>query len=231
MIGNRIPFGRNGKTRLLVSIPTTGSIHKLVAQAALRIALEESGRDVVTGDIIMPTHVPFENNLHHIVQDVLKRDYDFWLSFDADNPPMRSPVPLVLENKDVVGCATPVWHFVGKEGERPMYWNGYKAVPEEGAYTEWPTKQGLQRVDAIGTGCFMIARRVLEHPSMQKGCFSRTLYPDGTVEKGNDLAFCERAQAAGFDIWCSYDHPCHHFNELDLVEVSRAIVTLVEHSE
>jgi len=173
--------------------------------------------------IILPTHKPFENNLHHIIRDFLDGGEDYWLSIDSDNPPMNNPLDLVEYDLDIVGLPTPVWHFTGeKPGERPIYWNAYRYVPEEDAYGEYDPKEGLQRVDAIGTGCFMVARRVFENEQMQKGPFLRTTYPDGRVEKGNDIAFCERARQEGFSIHAHFDYPCMHFNELELNEVVRA---------
>lgn len=163
------------------------------------------------------------------MRDFLIGEYDFWLSFDSDNPPINNPLDLVGVDKDIMGCPTPVWHFDEKnksKGERPIYWNGYKRVGD--AYKEYEPKDGLQQVDAIGTGCFLIARRVFEHPDMQKGAFTRKLYPDGRVEKGNDIMFCERAKEAGFEVWCHYDYPSMHFNELELNEVVRAFNNLYQ---
>ena len=205
------------RTRVLITVPTTGWIHKHVAMALLK--LQTDSRYQLR--ICMPTHTPFENNLHHILQEWMETGEEFWLSFDADNPPMRNPLDLVHLDLDIVGCPTPVWHYTGGEGERPIYWNAYKKVGDEG-YTEWPDKDGLQLVDAIGTGCFLIHRRVFENPEMRKGPFLRTTYPDGRVEKGNDIAFCERAAKQGFEIWAHYDYPCMHFNELELNEVVKA---------
>ena len=143
------------------------------------------------------------------------------LSIDADNPPTQNPLDLVEYDLDIVGYPTPIWHYKGdKPGERPIYWNAYKAKGD--AYIEYPIKDGLQKVDAIGTGCFLVARRVFEHPEMQKGVFTRKLFPDGRVEKGNDISFCERARENGFEIFTHYNYPCMHFNELELTEVIRA---------
>jgi hypothetical protein len=173
--------------------------------------------------LIVPTNNPYENNLHHIVVDFLKGGYDYWLNIDADNPPMNNPLDLVELDKDIIGCPTPVYHFTDKvKNERPWYENAYKYVPKDDAYLEWPTKQGLQEVDAMGTGCILIARRVFDHPVMRQGAFTRKLYPDGTVNKGNDLSFCERAKDVGFKIWAHYDYRCQHFNELEMHEVIRA---------
>jgi GT2 family glycosyltransferase len=127
---------------------------------------------------------------------------------------------LIELDKDIIGCPTPVYHFTDKvKGERPWYENAYKYVPEEDAYLEWPNKVGLQKVDAIGTGCILMARRVFDEVDMRKGCFDRKRNPDGTVKKGNDISFCERARELGFGIWAHFDYKCQHFNELEMHEV------------
>ena len=172
----------------------------------------------------LPSHKPYENNLHHIVQNFYDGDYDFWLNIDSDNPPMNNPLDLIELDKDIVGLPTPVWHYIGNPGERPIYWNVYDYTPESDAYKEHPTKEGLQRVDAIGTGCFLIARRVFEDERMRRAPFERKLYPNGTVNKGNDISFCERARESGFEIWAHYGYPCRHFcDNIELFEVESAM--------
>lgn len=206
--------------KVLISVPTSPAkpyIHKHCAFALLRLQADSR----YLKKIILPSHNPFENNLHHIVNQFVDEGYDYWLSFDSDNPPMRNPLDLVKLDKDIIGCPTPVIHFDrDKFGERPLYQNAYKFVSKEKGYTEWPTKQGLQKVDAVGTGCFLVSRRVFLHPEMQKGAFNRTLNEDGTVERGNDIAFCERARKCGFEIYCHYSYPCQHFNEVEVTEMA-----------
>lgn len=204
--------------RVLVSVPNTGPIHKHVTVALLK--LQADSRYALR--VILPTHSPYENNLHHILNDFMEGREDYWLNIDSDNPPFNNPLDLVSLDLDIVGLPTPVWHFIGKEGERPIYWNAYQYVEESDAYTEWPVKEGLQEVDAIGTGCFLIARRVFENERMRKGPFLRKHNSDGTVERGNDIAFCERAILEGFQVWVHFDYPCMHFNELELNDVVRA---------
>lgn len=176
-----------------------------------------------------PSQRPYENNLHHIVVEFVESGFDFWLSMDSDNPPTKNPLDLIELNKDILGLPTPVWHWEGKPGERPIYWNAYDYDSSSDAYWEHTPKVGLQKVDAIGTGCFLIAKRVFEHPGMRNGAFTRKLYPDGTVNKGNDMSFCERARARGFEIWTHYDYPCRHFcNNIELMDVEQSIKGLWE---
>ncbi|UCG53547.1 MAG: hypothetical protein JSW58_08315 [Candidatus Latescibacterota bacterium] len=210
------------RTKVLVSFPTPPKfpyLHKKVVFVSWRI-LADRRYEI---EPMIPTKAPFENNLHHILNDFMTSDCTFWLSVDADNPPIGKPLDLVEEDLDLVGYPTPVWHFDPESpvpGDRPFYWNAYDYVPEEDAYAEHDPKDGLQRVDAIGTGCFLVHRRVFEHPEMRKAPFQRTYYDDGTVKKGNDLAFSERVRRCGFSIYAHYGYPCSHYVELDINEAA-----------
>lgn len=206
---------------ILVSVPTTGWIHKHVVFAIVRLLADRRYRL----RLILPTHRPFENNLHHVVHEWCQTGEDYWLSIDADNPPMRNPLDCVELDKDILGFPTPVWHFTGEhENERPIYWNAYRKVEllNDAAYKPWEPMEGLQQVDAIGTGCFLIARRVFDDAAMRQAPFLRTTLSDGRVEKGNDIAFCERARERGWKIWAHFGYPCRHFCELELNEVVKA---------
>jgi len=207
------------QTGVLITVPNLQWIHKLVVHRLLLI--QQDGRYRTT--IQMPSNKPFENNLHHIINEFMAGTWDFWLSMDDDNPPERNPLDLVELDKDIIGLPTPIWYYTGKKGERPIYWNAYQFDPDTGAYREWPVREGLQRVDAVGTGCILISRRVFKDPEMRKGAFSRKLNPDGTVDKGNDISFCERARDRGFEIYCHYDYPAEHISEVPLNEVARSI--------
>jgi len=209
---------------ILITIPCLHWIHKHVAHRLL--LLQKDGRYRL--NIMMLSNKPYENNLHHIVNDFVTGDYDFWLSIDSDNPPLENPLDLVELDKDIIGLPTPVWHFIDKKGERPIYWNAYDYVPEKDAYSEHLPRSGLQKVDAIGTGCFLVARRVFEDKELQKGAFTRKLYPDGRVCKGNDISFSERARKRGWGIFCHYDYQCDHYCELSLLEVVKAMTNLYE---
>jgi len=209
--------------RILFSLPTSPAhpfIHKQVVMASWRLLADRRYQI----HPMCPSHNPFENNLHHIVNDFLEGDYDFWLSIDHDNPPLNNVLDLIEYNRDIVGFPTQVWNWSEETlGDRPIYWNAYDYVPEKDAYKEHLPQEGLQNVDAIGTGCFLVARRVLLHPDMIAP-FIRTIYPDGTVHKGPDLTFCEKARSAGFEIFCAYDYPCDHMvgYGLGLNEIVRA---------
>lgn len=212
---------------ILITVPNMHWIHSHVVHKLLLLQKDRRYRL----NIMMPSNKPYENNLHHIVNDFMKGDYDFWLNIDADNPPMQNPLDLIELDRDIVGLPTPIWHYEGesqKKGERPIYWNGYDYDKSKGAYREHQTREGLQKVDAVGTGCVLISRRVFENKQMRKAPFERKLNEDGTVQRGNDISFCERAREQEFEIYCHYDYPCDHFSENSLNEVVSAFKNLYE---
>lgn len=209
--------------RVLVTVPNLHWLHKLVVHRLLLLQQDRRYRVMIQ----LPSNKPFENNLHHIINDFMAGDWDFWLSMDDDNPPEKNPLDLIELDKDIIGLPTPVWHYTGKKGERPIYWNAYDYRPGNDAYAEHEPKDGLQRVDAIGTGCFLIARRVFENQALRQGAFTRKLNDDGTVRKGNDLSFSERAREQGFEIWAHYGYHCRHVSEVELIEVERAIIGMM----
>lgn len=208
---------------VLVTVPNEHWIHSTVASVLVRMMQDRRYRLTID----LPCERPYENNLHHIMARVVEGPYDYWLSIDADNAPQQNPLDLVELDLDVVGCPTPVWAYRGEPGERPFYWNAYRYDPAANAYREWLPREKLQEVDAIGSGCFLVARRVCEHPALQGGAFSRRLDERGRVLLGSDLAFSERVKLAGFHLWCHFDYPCHHAVELDLDLVARSVKSLL----
>jgi len=201
--------------KVLISVPNGGQIHKAVVGRLLLLQRD----DRYELEFSMPVYKPYENNLHHLVKEFLKGDYHYWLSIDSDNPPKRNPLDLVELDLDLVGLPTPFWQ--PKEGKN-IFLNGFDYVVEKDTYAEHLPQKGLQQVDAVGTGCFIAARRVFEDKELQKGAFIRKLNSDGTVRRGTDISFCERVRTRGFKIWCHYDYQCQHFKNLDLGEIVMA---------
>lgn len=204
------------RPKVLITVPNgDGWVHKMVAFALLKMQADTAGCDV---NIQQPTHQPYVNNLHKCRKTFLGGDWDYWLSMDADNPPRgRNPLELAHLGLDVVGCPTPVYANMKPGEDFPMYWNALDAV-EDGWKPHYP-QEGLREVDAIGSGCFMVSREVME---AIKAPFMRVWNEEGIVEIGGDYAFCRRAKEKGFRVWAHFDYPCYHFNEVELGEASHA---------
>lgn len=208
------------KPKVLISFTTSAGhpyVHKTIIHTAANIQADER----IDKTIITPSKNPTESNYNQIVKYFVDGKFDFWINIDSDNPPIRNPIDLIFLDKDIIGCATPVWHVTHdkKKGERPVYLNGYDYVPEKDSYKEHQPVDGLQKVDAVGAGCIIINKRVFAVDAMRKGAFLRQWDEEGIAIKGNDISFCEMAIKNGFSVWCHYDYKCMHFNVLELNEV------------
>lgn len=223
MLGRSIALGcqYNGP-KILLTIPNTGDLNRELAMWLLEVQQVEAHNCRVNGRIFFPMDRPYEQNQNAIALFFEEEQYDFWISIDADNPPRKNIIDLVFLNKDMIGCPTPVWKYVKGRGERPIMWNAYDYLQDQDAYAEHSPKEGLQKVDAVGTGCFVIHQRCFPTCPRGEGPFDRIKDSKGLVYKGNDISFCERLQQNGFEIYAHYDYPCNHFNTVNLIDVASA---------
>lgn len=195
--------------KVFVSVPNTGWIHKSVCLATDRLLMDRA-HDVT---LIRPTWKPYEQSMNRIALDFWEGEWDYWLSVDSDNPPQRNPLELIDLNLDVVGLPTPIFH--NAEPGWPICWNAFDAV--EDGYNQHPPEDGkLCEVDAVGSGCILIHRRVIE--GINPPWFIRETDEIGRVIHGPDFYFCQQAKGSGFHIWTHYGYPCRHYNEIELIE-------------
>ena len=201
--------------KVLITVTNTNSIHRSNVSVLLKLYTDPRYRVVID----LPKANPYENNLNQIVQDFLEGDYDYWLQIDNDNCPTRNPLDLIALDKDIMLLPYLQWVYSpedAKEGNYPICTLIMDDV--DVGFREHKNMQGLQRVDAGGSGCMLIARRVLERMVP----FSRTHDDHGRVEIGVDFNYCREARKKGFEVWCHYDYPVQHFKTLELMEVQTA---------
>ena len=197
----------SGKPKILVAILHQGWLRPELASCLSR--MEADPRANVT--VCYPDHKPSENNRNWTVQEALRGGYDYLISIDDDIIPLKNPIDLILLNLDVVGFACPVWNSA--DPSYPIYFVGMDQV--EGGYREHKERRGLQRVDAVGSGCLVLSRAVMEaikEPFVRK-------WEEGFAVTGLDFYFCEKARAAGFAVYCHYDYIGDHIKEVSLLEV------------
>ena len=198
------------KQKVYIAVLNQGSIrHELVN--LLIHTTHDPGYQV---KITYPGDRPIANNRNKIVLKFLEGDWDYLLMIDDDTVPHNNPLDLISHDKDIIGYPYPQWN------ERDIYWlamdqdgDGYKSILPD-------RRHGLQPVDALGTGCILIKRKVLE---AVKAPFMRKWSEDGIAELGLDFYFCQKAKDAGFEVWCDWRAPCSHFKTLDLIEVLRLL--------
>jgi hypothetical protein len=160
-----------------------------------------------------PHSKPITNNRNQIVQKFLaQKEYDYLMMIDSDIVPPPNILKLLDFQKDII---TPLM-FVMQRGELlPLYLRMHK----DGMYDftrDYLERTGLVEVDATGTGCIILSRKVLEsikHP------FRNEYDSDGIKKLGNDLSFCKRAKEKGFKVYVHLDYVADHITSTSLKEL------------
>lgn len=205
---------KSDKTKVLVMTPNGGSIRREVAYKLLETV--KDGRYLVS--VILPQGGSYNKNINKAIQETfLPGGYDFLLNIDADNPPLGNPLDLIQLNKDVMGFPTPQW-----SGEI-IYPVAMDKVPKIDQYKSLPPEkhQGLQEVDVHGSGCILIARRVIEAVNKdENGPVWKDIWNEtGTERTTADYNFCDRARENGFKVWSHFDYGCDHIKNLSMQDM------------
>lgn len=219
-----IPIEPDKRKKVHIAIPIEPderSVDAEVLGSVLKMTNNPEGHKVSLGIVTLS---PIDNARSHLVNKFLETDGDYLLFIDNDNPPRGNPLELVKEDFDIFVCPTLLWsseiHKRGM-GKNPLVWNVFNYVE---ALDKWGSleriKAGSFEIDAGGTGCMLIARRVLE---AVRPAFHRSWNEDGTVDQGSDLLFCKQAKGKGFKVWTNFAYQCGHLKRLDLLEVYKVL--------
>jgi len=157
---------------------------------------------------------PASHNRNGAVKKFLESQYDYFMMIDDDIIPPMNILDLVEMDKDVIGAVCPQWKM------NDLLWvvmdkveNGYKQVPVD-------RRKGMQEVDAVGSGCLVMRRNVLESICAP---FSRQWTKEGLQKLGLDFSFCEKAKEKGFKIYTHWDYLCDHIKSVSLLDIYRLI--------
>jgi len=151
------------------------------------------------------------NTIHNLYRNESKAPYLFMLDSDV-LPPPDIIERLMAHDKPVIGGyyrkkeKFPIKQLDGSIEmiQRPVVYD-YSKYDEEKKhhmYTQRISpKEGLESVDGMGAGCWLIKREVVEAVGDSPYTFA---------ESGEDLAFCRAVHAAGYDVWVDWDTPAGH---------------------
>ena len=192
---------------ILIAIPTgSGSIPHETVQSLLQI------RGEFAKQFLFIPRQRIEKARNHACETMLNLGADYLLFVDDDNPIPPDAITHFLEDrKDIVvgaykrrGDGEDMLVFRAHE-EKDGPWKGiklYKNIEK--------LRNHLFKIDAGATGCMMIKREVVE--KMMEKYNGRPFeflvqYPgEGadvkSIEKAEDITFCERAKLLGFEVWC-----------------------------
>ena len=202
--------------KLYVAILNHGWIRREMVDTVLPTIGKTKGVVTTLEKLNKTWHHPISSNRNRIVKRFLATDNDYLMMIDDDVVPLCNPAYFAFADKDVIGFPAKV-----RQVDRQLNWVAYVKNPDRRDYapvdfTKVDQSVELLSVDAVGTGCILIHRRVLEN---MKAPFHIHFDEDGILTTGTDFAFCERAKEAGFEIFTTPRRVCEHFKELGMLDM------------
>lgn len=218
------------RPKVMVNILNIGTIQAGTESQMIQWMREYSDR--YNFQLFVPAARPIPNNRNTIVEKFLEGDYDYLFQLDEDTVPMKNPFCLLEHDKDVVGGVYPGRGTLGYHFH--AYYFGDKFPKDKKAklkrgdvffvYPPPEKRVGLQKVDAVATGCFLVKRHVLE--KMYKAGFApfEDMFDEhGVLMTNDDMAFCIKCWRLGIDVYADWDMICDHIKKQSMLEVIRFI--------
>lgn len=206
--------------RLLVSVPSMGSIHPMLVSRLIKW-----GTQFPEGHInFYFTHkiAPVDRARNQIVDFFLKTrigkdqaPLTHLMMIDADTiPPMDALDRLLSHDKDIISGLTPILSFNQKEDAYQTYDNCFSHADRDDSgkiITTHITRRhtGVQEIFRCGASCLLIKREVFEKLSVP---YFQFVSNENNTEhiRSEDIDFCDRAKEAGFQIFADTDVVCGH---------------------
>lgn len=132
----------------------------------------------------------------NLVDIFLKSDFDYIWWVDSDMKfPIDAPMRLLARNKDIVGA-----NYRRRRFPNPNF-TGMSGSP--GAYREFQTTDAspdMELIDVLPHGMVLVKREVYE--KIPQPHYIQEYLPEKNLEIGEDIYFCQKAKAAGLEVWC-----------------------------
>ncbi len=212
MFSNRTLYTNQAQRTIFIAIPNMGTVATSLALRMVRWSRDPRFKvQFYAPSFIRP--IPAARNA--IVENFLRSGFEYLLMIDSDVVPPENILDLALLNLDIVAAPCPVFKdgfvillVLREAGDEP----GFKV------FEEIPVGRLLE-VDATGTGCMMIHRRVFE--ALDKPYFKFVMDDEGNLFMGEDFDFCVRARERGFKVYVHTGYLCEHWHNVNLAQFLR----------
>jgi hypothetical protein len=146
------------------------------------------------------TYLPSaRNDIHNIY--LTDTDAPYLMMLDSDVLPPPNIVDILMSHqKHIVGG----WYRNKslRKGPHPIVYDFYQETEKE---LQWMNRAepgiGLEKVDGMGAGCWLMSRELAE--ALGENPYS--------MERGTeDLVLCKKIMDLGYEMWVDWDLPCAH---------------------
>lgn len=223
----------NKKIKVYVGQPSTGTCVDF--QPYMLRAIQEAYKDTV--ELVYPeacAHRIFHDFARNgVVEDFLLSDCDVLWFLDSDIVPPVHVLDLVTKHEGwkVAGATYPIFMSPGMvaDGGREVVFTCYKRNEQGCLKPGQVPDEGVEYVDGLATGCLFIKREVfaqIERP------FFKFTYNETTrgLHTGEDIDFCIRMNALGYQFLTDYSMVCKHYKNVELLEVNNYAMAFAKRS-
>jgi hypothetical protein len=198
--------------KVCISMITRGNMRAETSEWILR-AYTQLSPDVEVHYVIDGYSVDHMRNIQ--VKRFLESDCSLLFTIDSDCVPQNETIQKLLEfDLPIIASPSPAY-IDGKVilgvGDKNV---GADYKKREPVYRPHKPLTGLQKCDAVGGSGLLIKREVFE--TIEPPYFKFQYDDQGFSCLGEDLYFCEKAKAAGYDIYAYCDLIQTHIKEVDL---------------
>jgi len=165
---------------------------------------------------------------NYFARECVNQKFDYLLMIDDDNPIPPQTLELMIEDDKDIIIAPILTRNPGINGEYDLcaYYSREVKIKKNSLtmydfIKKFRDEGPLHKIDAGGTGCMLIKRKVLE--TLLKKYEFPFEFGDITVDGqrrtlSEDVEFCEKANKEGFEIWLDERiTPIHLGNQIKLI--------------
>lgn len=210
------PNGKDTRPKVVLTCMTTGMLRSETAASLLAYTRDPRYN---IGVSIMNDR-PYESALNRAAADAIVQGADWWLHIDSDQYWRSNPFDAIDHDVDLVGFPAPIY----KPGVGPntpiMCFNAWHITDPNDSTQVKPAEsvEGLQRVDVIASGSFLMRVSALREAAIPAP-FARRYDANGIADRGCDVEFCQKWRKAGLLIHADFGCVCGHYKSVDLLEV------------
>lgn len=158
-------------------------------------------------------HVP-DDARNTFVATALENDCDYVFFMDTDMAFQKGTLAMMIRHManirtDVPAIIGGIYCNRGNDFRWHVY--NWKENMDGWESTTFPLKNGLKKVDAIGTGCMLIDMNVFKAIKWPWFEYEYREFNGKKERLSEDMVFCKKCKEAGIPIYADTDITCGHF--------------------
>ena len=210
----------------MVNILHLGTIHASLESMVIQWMHEY--KDRYEFQLFLPTARPIPNNRNKICKKFIEGDWDILFMFDEDNIPTVNPFSILDRDLDVCGGVYPGRGYKGFNFH--VFMLDRDKYPKEIFFNYVGKNSGVQKVDAVATGCMAVKREVIEKMYKKNWApFEEMFDKYGIMITSDDMAFCLKCMKLKIPVHADWDVICDHIKETSILQcielIQRAATT------